>query len=97
MFECGGNDERNSLKRNQEKLERAPTSLSLEFDQDQMGRRKFRRTQRAEGGAERKEFLVSLESIEDSESFPLGNLVSGVNIVCLIIFIHHFANGLLLV
>jgi len=93
-FERGGN-ERNSLKRNQEKLERAPTSLSLELDQDQMARRKLGRTQGAGGGAEQKVVLVWLESIEDSESFPLGDLVSGVNNVCLIIFIHPLASGLL--
>ena len=90
-----GSTERNSLKRNTEKLERAPTSLSLELDQEAMARRKFGRTQGSGGGAEQKVVLVWLESMEDADSFPLGDLVSGVNNVCLIIFIHPLASGLL--
>lgn len=93
-FERGSN-ERNSLKRNTEKLERAPTSLSLELDQEAMARRKLGRTQGSGGGAEQKVVLVWLESMEDADSFPLGDLVSGVNNVCLIIFIHPLASGLL--
>jgi len=90
-----GNNEKTSLNRNKEKLERAPTSLSLELDQEQMARRKLGRTQGSGGGAEQKVVLVWLESVEDSDSFPLGDLVSGVNNVCLIIFIHPLASGLL--
>jgi len=93
-FERGSN-ERNSLKRNTEKLERAPTSLSLELDQEAMARRKLGRTQGSGGGAEQKVVFVWLESMEDADSFPLGDLVSGVNNVCLIIFIHPLASGLL--
>ena len=35
-----------------------------------------------------------LESIEDAENFPLGDLVASVNNICLVIFVHPLASGL---
>ena len=39
--------------------------------------------------------LVWLESMEDSETLPLAELVPGINSVCLVIFLHPLASGLL--
>ena len=80
-----------------DKLERAPTSLSLELNdpEDQMSRRKLGRTHGQGGGGEQKVVVAWLESIEDADSFPLGDLVSSVNNICLVIFVHPLTNGLL--
>ena len=76
-------------------LERAPTSLSLEMEQEQQTRRKLGRGAGGGGGAEQRVVLVWLESIEDADTFPLGPLCPGVNNVCLVIFVHPLASGLL--
>ena len=38
--------------------------------------------------------LVWLESIEDADSLPLAELVTAINSVCLVIFLHPLASGL---
>ena len=75
-----------------------PTSLSLELEQEQGGaasKRKVGRGQGQGGAGDQRVVLVWLESIEDAENFPLGDLVSSVNNICLLIFVHPLANGLL--
>ena len=73
-----------------------PSSLSLELDQDQANtKRKVGRGQGQGGAGDQRVVLAWLESIEDAENFPLGDLVSSVNNICLVIFVHPLANGLL--
>ena len=76
------------------RLERAPTSLSLELGGAGAGR-KVGRGQGGGGAGEQRVVVAWLESIEDAETFPLGDLVTSINNVCLVIFIHPLANGLL--
>ena len=73
----------------------APSSLSLELDQDPHPRRKVGRGQGHGGAGDQRVVLAWLESIEDADNFPLGDLVSSVNNICLVIFVHPLANGLL--
>ena len=78
-----------------ERLERAPTSLSLELGQEDGSRRKVAR---GPGGAvqgEHRVVVAWLESVEDAENFPLGDLVASTNSVCLVVFVHPLASGLL--
>jgi len=76
------------------RLERAPTSLSLELGDDHVNRRKLGRGQGQGSGGEHKVVVAWLESIEDAENFPLGDLVASVNNICLVIFVHPLASGL---
>ena len=73
----------------------APSSLSLELEQDQAARRKVGRGQGQGGAGDQRVVLAWLESIEDADNFPLGDLVTSVNNICLVIFVHPLANGLL--
>ena len=73
----------------------APSSLSLELEQEPPARRKVGRGQGHGGAGDQRVVLAWLESIEDADNFPLGDLVSSVNNICLVIFVHPLANGLL--
>jgi len=78
-------------------MERAPTSLSLDLDNDQNGRRKVGRQQWGAVGAEYKVVVAWLESLEDADTFPLAELMQGTGSAneCLVIFIHPLTSGLL--
>ena len=78
----------------EERLERAPTSLSLELGEDG-ARRKVGRGPGGGGAGEQRVVVAWLESIEDAEHFPLGDLVASTNSVCLVVFVQPLVNGLL--
>ena len=78
-----------------ERLERAPTSLSLELGPEDGARRKVGRGHGGGGAGEQRVVVAWLESIEDAEHFPLGDLVASINSVCLVVFVQPLVNGLL--
>ena len=75
--------------------DRSSLSLELHDQDDQVTRRKTARTGGGGGPGEQKVVVVWVESMEDTDNFPLGDLVSSVNNICLVIFVHPLANGLL--
>jgi len=77
-----------------ERLERTHTSLSLEVG-DESRSRKPGRGGPSGGGQEQKVVLIWLESLEDADLVPLASLVSGINTVCLVIFLQPLASGLI--
>jgi hypothetical protein len=73
----------------------AHASLSMEAGEQEPARgRKQGRGGAAGGGQEQRVVLVWLESVEDAELLPLGELVPGINSVCLVIFLQPLASGL---